>query len=38
MLYNYNSPGRVLSVAWSPYAKMIYSGSSDGYVCGLLHV
>lgn len=24
--------GRVLSVAWSPDAKFIYSGSSDGYV------
>ena len=23
--------GRVLSVTWSPDAKMIYSGSSDGY-------
>lgn len=38
MLYYYYSPGRVLSVAWSPDAKMIYSGSGDGYVCELLHV
>lgn len=37
MLYYY-SPGRVLSVTWSPDAKMIYSGSSDGYVWELLYV